>query len=337
MAQFSIIIPFYQSIKTISYTLESVHLATQNLDCEVILVDDGSTPVAEIQLKDTVHPPGRIIRQKNQGLLFARLRGLEEARGEYTLFLDADDLIGPKKLQLALKPFENPKTMIVYTDTAKARLAGNFEQLVIEKGPQSPETTNLAEFCISVQPAPHGPIFRTNFLKELVERPLFPAKTAYNPVAEIWFYFNAALKEGCVQRVAGFETICGIHDGARITNCWEKLSAASLLVEEAFFQACPKTTGTEDILRLFGEKIFRRWRALPFDYSAHFQKRKIHLWKSSPKSRINQLGYQNFQRLAKLIGPLKAGWLLRRIKNRSYEKIRTLPKGVSVDDLLKAS
>ena len=222
MPVFSIIVPYFRSRSTVAYALESAQRASQGLDVEILLVDDGSMPPAEEDLKGLRHGPHRIIRQENRGLLFARLRGLLEARGDYILFLDADDLIGSQKLRAALDAFADPEVVTVYTDTAKVRLDGEYGDLMIKLDPATPKTEDMAEFFITIQPAPHSPVFRATFLRELVATPLFPPLPAYNPVAEIWFYFNAAVRPGKVRHVPGPETICGVHGGERITNCWKK-------------------------------------------------------------------------------------------------------------------
>jgi glycosyltransferase involved in cell wall biosynthesis len=334
--QFTIVVPYYRSAETVRYTLENVQRAKQNLDCEILLVDDGSDVPASRELAGFEFGPDKIIRQENRGLLFARLKGLEEARGDYTLFLDADDLIGPQKLTDAAQAFADPGVVAVYSDTGRTRLAGAFAELQIEEDPPAPDTQDVAEFFIEVQPAPHSPVFRTSFLRDLVRTPLFPPLQAYNSVAEIWFYFNAAVRPGRVVRVPGVQTICGMHGGERITGCWEKMAVASLLVEEAFARTCPVNNETEEARRLFGEKVFRSWRALPYDFSKEYQSRKLRLWRSSLPSRLEKLGQSNFVAFARMVGPFLAGSILRRLQGHSYESVKTLPKDAKFESLLSA-
>jgi hypothetical protein len=92
----SVVIPCYNGTKFLRETLDSV-LAQTLPALEVIVVDDGSTD-GSAGIADSYGPPVRVIRQPNQGESVARNRGIEEAKGEWVAFLDADDLWLPDKL-----------------------------------------------------------------------------------------------------------------------------------------------------------------------------------------------------------------------------------------------
>lgn len=91
----SIIIPFYNSEKTISKTLESVFSqVTQNV--EIICIDDCSTDSSLSIVKDCCYQNENVkifSLPQNSGVSKARNFGLEHASGDFILFLDADDLL----------------------------------------------------------------------------------------------------------------------------------------------------------------------------------------------------------------------------------------------------
>jgi glycosyltransferase involved in cell wall biosynthesis len=68
---------------------------------EVIVVDDGSSDDTE-RVVEPYRARVRYVRQPNQGVAVARNRGIEESRGRYVAFLDADDLWLPRKLDLQI-------------------------------------------------------------------------------------------------------------------------------------------------------------------------------------------------------------------------------------------
>ena len=93
----SVITPCYNGSRFLEQTLRSAAHQTF-APLEILVVDDGSTDDSAA-IADRFGAPVRVIRQKNQGESVARNRALAEARGSHVLFLDADDLLGPRALQ----------------------------------------------------------------------------------------------------------------------------------------------------------------------------------------------------------------------------------------------
>ncbi|MCX6722946.1 MAG: bifunctional glycosyltransferase family 2/GtrA family protein [Candidatus Staskawiczbacteria bacterium] len=92
----SVIIPAYNEEKRIKNTLLKVgdYLAKQNYDYEIMVVNDGSTDkTADIVEKTRSDIIGlKLINNKeNRGKGFVVRQGLLNAKGEYRLFLDADN------------------------------------------------------------------------------------------------------------------------------------------------------------------------------------------------------------------------------------------------------
>jgi hypothetical protein len=170
-------------------------------------------------------------------------------------------------------------------------------------------------------------MFRTDFLRDVVQRAYFPPSPLYNCVAEIWFYHNAAPRAARAVHVPGPLTVSGIHPSARLTNHWERLGVASLAVMEAFARSVPATPENARVRRYVGEKAFRSWRRLPRGFSREFEDRMLALWRTlAGGSRdFAALGGAAFRSACRLLGPIAAGQLFRRWQNGPYEPIRTVP------------
>jgi hypothetical protein len=320
----SVVIPVYNRGELIRYTLESVRRASVGLAVETIVVDDGSAVPAAESISRLGYAPTLIHRQENRGLLFARLAGSERASGRYLLFLDSDDLVGPDKFCAQIRAMDRSHADVSYSDQAEANLVGDYDRLEVRPEPPLRATDAPADFFLRIQPAPHGPIFRTSYLRGLVAGAFFPPSSRYNSVAEIWFYYNAAPRAAAIQYVPGPHTIIGRHPGARLTNHWENLGLASLRLSEAFFAACPRTPETRLARVAAGECAFNSWRRLPRDFSAGFDTRLLKLWRSAPRGPLQNLGERRFQRLARVLGPELTGRFLRFCFGHTYASCRTL-------------
>jgi glycosyltransferase involved in cell wall biosynthesis len=90
----SVIIPTFNRLNLIKYTLESLDKAHHNnIEIEVIVIDDGSTDGTWQYIQEN-YPHVRLIRNKSKGAAAARNTGLAAATGKYINYLDSDDLAG---------------------------------------------------------------------------------------------------------------------------------------------------------------------------------------------------------------------------------------------------
>jgi glycosyltransferase involved in cell wall biosynthesis len=109
--RFSIIIPTYNYASTLPRAVSSVLQQTGN-DYEIIIINDGSTDnTAEIITKLQQQTPDiiRDFSQPNAGVATARNHGIKESRGQYLLFLDADDALMPDALPILRNVLEARK------------------------------------------------------------------------------------------------------------------------------------------------------------------------------------------------------------------------------------
>lgn len=96
----SIIIPAYNCARYIKDCLDSV-LGQTYSDIEVIVVDDGSEDRTLHILEEAAKKDSRlrVYRRAHEGAASARNFALQRAKGEYLMFVDADDMITKNAVQ----------------------------------------------------------------------------------------------------------------------------------------------------------------------------------------------------------------------------------------------
>lgn len=117
----SVIVPCYNQAQYLEEALESV-LAQTYKNWECIVVNDGSPDHTEDIAKEWCNKDSRFkyFLKKNGGVSSARNAGIENSTGEYILPLDADDLIHPQYLELAVNSFRNnERVSLVYCKAEK--------------------------------------------------------------------------------------------------------------------------------------------------------------------------------------------------------------------------
>jgi glycosyltransferase involved in cell wall biosynthesis len=117
----SIIVPCYNQAQFLNEALQSV-LAQTYTNWECIIVNDGSPDnTAQIALDWTQKDDRfKYVCKENGGLSSARNAGIEKAKGEFILPLDADDKIGEVYIKLGIEAFnDNPELKVVYCKAEK--------------------------------------------------------------------------------------------------------------------------------------------------------------------------------------------------------------------------
>ncbi len=98
--QVSVIVPIYNAYDYLGVALDSILCQTLK-DIEVICIDDGSTD-RSLDIIKKYHEADsrvRVVTENNAGVSTARNKGIVRARGEYIIFLDADDFYEPTLLE----------------------------------------------------------------------------------------------------------------------------------------------------------------------------------------------------------------------------------------------
>ena len=100
----SVIIPAYNAEKYLAFCLDTVTAQTHR-NLEIIVVDDGSKDSTGKICDDYAERDSRIkvIHQVNKGLSAARNAAMEIMSGQYIAFIDSDDFIDPRYVEVLLK------------------------------------------------------------------------------------------------------------------------------------------------------------------------------------------------------------------------------------------
>ncbi len=145
MRKISIIVPIYNVEKYIARCIDSILM--QNYEnIELILVNDGSTDNSEAIINVYLEKYPNIIKyikQENAGLSEARNVGIEQATGDYIMFVDGDDYLEPNLLT-SLMPYIEQDIEMIKFKTQKVQ--ENGEVISLMNGPVFDVTTGKEAF-----------------------------------------------------------------------------------------------------------------------------------------------------------------------------------------------
>lgn len=108
----SVVIPTFNCGRFVGETIDSVLRQTKPPE-EIVVIDDGSTDDTAAVVT-TFGRRVRYIRQHNMGVSFARNHGFDVSRGDWIMFLDADDRILPNALEVLGHEAGRLKRGVVY-------------------------------------------------------------------------------------------------------------------------------------------------------------------------------------------------------------------------------
>jgi glycosyltransferase involved in cell wall biosynthesis len=196
----TVVVPCFNYAHFLPETLESV-LLQSHPSWECIVVNDGSTDDTEAVVQSFARRDGRYryIYQSNQGLSAARNRGMQEGRGEYFQFLDADDLIESHKLECHVRHLEkHGEVGIVYSPvryfTGEPRRERRYSMREPDE-PWMPQTSGRGLPVVSA-------MARTNFMAvncPLVRRQVIARAGQFDetlPAFEDWDYWIRCAIDG---------------------------------------------------------------------------------------------------------------------------------------------
>ena len=123
MTKFSIVVPIYNVEEYIEDCVNSVLRQTYT-NFELLLVNDASPDSSLAIITRLSKLDNRIIvidKRKNEGVALARSTGLSQALGDFVLYLDGDDQLVPKALEILSKKIDSSNPDIVIYPKIKER------------------------------------------------------------------------------------------------------------------------------------------------------------------------------------------------------------------------
>lgn len=249
----SVVLPLYNAGRWILETLQSVRVQTFTA-WEIIIVDDGSTDEgpALVQAEADRDPRLRYVQQANAGPAVARHFGAQQARGEWLLFLDADDLLPPERLARDMAAVrQNPGAQVI---------AGSVEWFSAD-GKVAHQALLAADPELNRWRHQFHAVF--NFAALLVRREAYLACGGFSPdrsvfYAEDYDYTLRLLEQTELAQVTGISLRVRKHEGNRSTLAERTVITHTLEVIRRAWQryGVELTTTQADLL-------FRFWRQEP--------------------------------------------------------------------------
>lgn len=154
----SIVIPLYNKKETIRKTLQTIFTQTYN-DYEIVIIDDGSTDGSPNVVKSIPDSRIRLITQLNAGVSAARNRGIQESKGDFIAFLDADDLWHPDYLATQIYLSQKYPTCDVFATNYEFKTAKNIIKPTILNKIIIEEDTGVLENYFEVAASSHPPLW----------------------------------------------------------------------------------------------------------------------------------------------------------------------------------
>ena len=135
MSRISVIMPVYNAQAALQRAVNSI-IAQSLQDWELLIINDGSTDDSDRICDDYAKKDARIrvFHQENKGVAMARQLGVEQARGEYSIHVDADDWVEPTMLEEMFQKAIEEDVDIVIADFFSTNA---HEERIVKQQPSS--------------------------------------------------------------------------------------------------------------------------------------------------------------------------------------------------------
>lgn len=239
----SIVIPIYNAEKYLEECLNSIKNQTYK-NIEVIMVNDGSKDNSETICKRFSEDDTRFryFTKVNGGVSSARNLGLDNVKGEYITFIDADDWIAEKHLELLInsikktnsdigvssyKEFNNKDTYYIRVYTKQEKNLLNFEKMNRDK------FLSLFPKLMSANVCFNNAVSKL-FRKDLVKNLRFDTSIKYGE--DLDFYFRLYLNVDSISYVDELTYVYRIHGDSTTSNFNQEHAEQELTIFKQMYE-----------------------------------------------------------------------------------------------------
>jgi glycosyltransferase involved in cell wall biosynthesis len=243
----SVVIPAYNYAETLPRAVNSVIAQLGEAQAELLVIDDGSTdatPQVLEQLQAEHAGLFRALRKPNGGLSSVRNRGIEEARGQYLIFLDADDEMAPGALAAVTRHVaSHPETRLVIGGHWSVFPDGRRVQHAVKPLPATPrervrgylldKTVTLSNGACAMHREVFGPGIYPEHLRNVEDIPVFaqvlarfPCTVLDQPLALIYKHGDSMRHDLRQSLAAGVGMVDEVFSPARMPQSLQDLRKA---------------------------------------------------------------------------------------------------------------
>ncbi|WP_434602626.1 glycosyltransferase family 2 protein [Pseudomonas sp. Z4-7] len=243
----SVVIPAYNYAETLPRAVNSVIAQLGEARAELLVIDDGSTdatPQVLAQLQAEHAGLFRALRKPNGGLSSVRNRGIEEARGQYLIFLDADDEMAPGALAAVTRHVaSHPETRLVIGGHWSVFPDGRRVQHAVKPLPATPrervrgylldKTVTLSNGACAMHREVFGPGNYPEHLRNVEDIPVFaqvlarfPCTVLDQPLALIYKHGDSMRHDLRQSLAAGVGMVDEVFSPARMPQSLRDLRKA---------------------------------------------------------------------------------------------------------------
>lgn len=193
-ALITIIVPLYNVETYLPWCLDSIMAQTYD-NFELILVDDGSIDDSgkicdEYASKDERI---RVIHQKNSGPSIARNVALDIMQGEYVTFIDSDDVVHPKYLEILHENLKNYGTDISAVSFTRISEYGKLENVEFTGKMSTYNSVKAIKRILyqkDLENSAWGKLYKSHLFKNV----RFPESIYYEDLAIFYKVYEKAIK-----------------------------------------------------------------------------------------------------------------------------------------------